>query len=62
VAQVRSVLARLIADEPVTAHLQADLHFAAGLINGWHRARAEKLSKKALSRWDKFKRAEPFWA
>jgi len=62
VAQVRSVLARLLAEEPAAAHIQADLCFTAGLINGWHRARAEKLSKKALSRWDKFKRAEPFWA
>jgi CHAD domain-containing protein len=62
VAQVRSVLARLIGEEPAAAHIQADLTFTAGLINGWHRARAEKLSKKALRRWDKFKRAEPFWA
>jgi CHAD domain-containing protein len=61
-AQVRAVLGRLVADEPVSAHIQADLCYTAGLINGWHRARAEKLSKKALSRWDKFKRAEPFWA
>jgi CHAD domain-containing protein len=62
VAQVRVVLACLIADEPVTVHLQADLCFAAGLINGWHRARAERLGKKTLRRWDKFKRMEPFWA
>jgi triphosphatase len=62
VAQVRAVLARLVAGEPTSAHVQADLCFTAGLINGWHRARAEKLGKKALSRWDKFKRLEPFWA
>jgi CHAD domain-containing protein len=62
VAQVRAVLARLLGDEPALAHVQADLCFTAGLINGWHRARAEKLIKKALSRWDKFKRQEPFWA
>jgi CHAD domain-containing protein len=62
VAQVRAVLARLVADEPASAHIQADLCFTAGLINGWHRARAERLIKKVLSRWDKFKRLEPFWA
>ncbi|HEY0281569.1 MAG TPA: CHAD domain-containing protein [Rhizomicrobium sp.] len=61
-AQVRSVLARLLADETLSAHIQADLYFTAGLINGWHRARAERLCKKALRRWDKFKRQEPFWA
>ena len=61
VAQVRSVLARLVADEATSAHVQADLCFTAGLINGWHRARAERLIKKALRRWDKFKRLEPFW-
>ena len=62
VAQVRAVLARLVADEPASAHGRADLVFTAGLINGWHRARAERMSKKVLSRWDKFKRQEPFWA
>ena len=62
VAQVRSVLARLLADETTSSHTQADLSFAAGLINGWHRARAERLSKKALKRWEKFRRQEPFWA
>ena len=49
-------------DPATTAHVQADLYFTAGLINGWHRARVERLSKKALRRWDKFKRLKPFWA
>ena len=62
VAQVRAVLARLLADEAISAHVQADLYFTAGLINGWHRARVERLSKRALRRWDKFKRLDPFWA
>ncbi|MGA7675674.1 MAG: CHAD domain-containing protein [Rhizomicrobium sp.] len=62
VGQVRAVLGRLVADQAVSAHVQADLYFTAGLINGWHRARAERLSKKALRRWEKFKRLEPFWA
>jgi CHAD domain-containing protein len=61
VAQVRTVLARLLTDEANSAHVQADLYFTAGLINGWHRARVERLSRKALRRWDKFKRLEPFW-
>lgn len=62
VAQVRSVLARLTADESTSPHMQADLCFAAGLINGWHRAGAERLGGKALRRWDKFKREKAFWA
>jgi len=62
VAQVRAVLGRLTADETLSPHAQADLCFAAGLVNGWHRARADRMSRKALKRWDKFKRRDPFWA
>lgn len=61
VAQVRAVLSRLTVDEGAPAHTQADLSFAAGLINGWHRARMERLQRKTLRRWEKFRRAEPFW-
>ena len=61
VAQVRAVLSRLTVDENAPAHTQADLSFAAGLINGWHRARMDRLQRKALRRWDRFKRTEPFW-
>ncbi len=62
VAQVRAVLGRLIADETISPHIQADLCFAAGLVNGWHKARADRMGQKALKRWEKFKRLDPFWA
>ena len=62
VAQVRAVLSRLIAEESTATHMQVDLFFAAGLVNGWHRARVERMNKKALKNWEKFKRLEPFWA
>jgi CHAD domain-containing protein len=62
VAQVRAVLSRLTAEESAATHVQADLFFAAGLVNGWHRARVERMNKKAMRNWEKFKRLEPFWA
>ena len=61
-AQVRAALSRLTADETTAPHVQADLCFAAGLVNGWHCARAERLGKKVLKRWDKVRRRQPFWA
>jgi CHAD domain-containing protein len=62
VAQVGAILSRLISDETTPPRTQADLCFSAGLVNGWHRARAASMGEKALKRWDRFKRAEPFWA
>ncbi|MDE2182288.1 MAG: CHAD domain-containing protein [Alphaproteobacteria bacterium] len=62
VAQVRAMLNRLTIDEAAPGHVQADLSFVAGLIDGWHQAHAERLSEKAIKRIDKFKRTEPFWA
>jgi CHAD domain-containing protein len=61
VAQVRATLSRLTADETTAPRAQADLYFAAGLINGWHRARAARMSRRALKRWDRFKHLTPFW-
>lgn len=60
--QVRSTLSLLTADEALSPRAQADLFFASGLINGWHCARALRLGKKALKRWDRFKHTEAFWA
>ena len=60
--QVRAILSQLTADGDIAPRAQADLFFASGLINGWHCARASRLGKSALKRWDKFKRARPFWA
>jgi CHAD domain-containing protein len=61
-AQVRAMLGRLMLEEAASASLQADLSYAAGLINGWHRADAGRLTQKMLKRWRRFKRTEPFWA
>ncbi len=61
VAQVRSVLGRLMMEETSSASLQAELSHAAGLIQGWHQARAERIAEKTLKRWKRFKHAEPFW-
>jgi CHAD domain-containing protein len=60
--QVRATLSQLTAAGAHGDGAQADLFFAAGHIDGWHSARAARLGKDALKDWDKFKRAEPFWA
>jgi CHAD domain-containing protein len=60
--QVRAALGHLLLEEAASASVQADLSFAAGLINGWHRASAGRLTQKALRRWRRFKHTEPFWA
>ena len=60
--QVRAILSLLTADGDIAPRAQADLFFASGMINGWHCARASRLGRSALKRWDKFKRARPFWA
>jgi triphosphatase len=60
--QVRATLSQLTSGDMPGPHMQADLFFASGLVNGWHCARAMRLGKSAIKDWDKFRRAEPFWA
>lgn len=60
VAQVRAMLGRLMMEE--SPSLQTELSHAAGVIQGWHQARAARVAKKALKRWERFKETEPFWA
>jgi len=60
--QVRATLAQLTADSTASPRAQADLYFASGHVNGWHSARAMRIGKSALKRWDKFRRLAPFWA
>jgi CHAD domain-containing protein len=60
-AQVRTVLGRLMMEEPASAPLQAELSHAAGLIQGWHQARADRVAGKILKQWKRFKHAEAFW-
>jgi CHAD domain-containing protein len=59
VAQVRVMMGRLMMEE--NASLQAELNHAAGLIQDWHQARATRVAKKTLKRWEHFKEVEPFW-
>ena len=61
-AQVRATLSQLTSGDMPSPSVQADLCFASGLINGWHCARAMRLGNSAIKDWDKFKRAQPFWA
>ena len=60
-AQVRAMLGHLMLEEAASASVQADLSYAAGLINGWHRAGAGRLTQKTRKRWRRFKHTEPFW-
>jgi triphosphatase len=61
-AQARAMLGRLMMEDVTTAREQADLGHAAGLIQGYHQAHADVVAKKAVKRWKRFKKAEPFWA
>ena len=61
IAHVRLTLSTLLEEEAPTRHAQGDLSFAAGQVQGWHRARAGKLERKSLRRWEGFKRRKPFW-
>jgi len=60
-AEVRAVLGHLTMEEAASAREHADVSFAVGLILGWHRARSERLAKKTLKHWQRFKRTEPYW-
>jgi len=60
VVVVHGTLTRLLQEDGARKP-NADLYFAAGLVNGWHNMRAARLGKKAVKRWDKFKRLDPFW-
>lgn len=62
IAHVRLTLSSLLEEEAPTRQAQGDLSFAAGQVQGWHRARASKLERKSLRRWDGFKRRKVFWS
>ena len=62
VAQVRSVVGRLLIGEAESASLQADLSHAAGLLQGFHQARSGAFVHKTYKRWKAFRATEPFWA
>ena len=61
VVTVRGTLTRITeADE--MQHRNADIRFAAGMINGWHGERAMRLGESAVEHWRKFKKMDPFWS
>ena len=55
-AHIRGTMAELV--PPQSA---GDLRQAAGLMQGWYRARRARLVKKALKRWGRLEAVEPFW-
>lgn len=59
IAHARSVINALA---PPGQKNSGALRFAAGTVQGWYRARQPRLVKKAMTRWTRLKKAEPFWA
>ncbi|MBV9330871.1 MAG: CHAD domain-containing protein, partial [Alphaproteobacteria bacterium] len=55
IASLRSTLARLAGGEGM-----AD-SFASGLLIGWHGLRSDRLKKRAIRRWRRFRKLKPFW-
>jgi CHAD domain-containing protein len=62
VAQVRGMVERLLADQTGRAAVQADLNHAAGLLQGFHQARADAIARTAHKQWKAFRETPPFWA
>ena len=58
IAHAHSVTAELA---PTALKNSGNLRFAAGMVQGWYRARRPRLVKKALRRWAKLKCAKSFW-
>jgi len=62
VAAARLTLARLIdADARAGDDISRDLHFAAGIVYGWHLDRATDRAKKSVKRWKKIDDTRPYW-
>ena len=61
VVTVRGTLTRITESEE-TQRWNADILFAAGMINGWHSERALRLGESAVDHWRKFKKMDPFWS
>lgn len=57
--QARTVLGRLMMEGE--AHEQPELSHAAGLIQGFHQARVQRVAEKAIKRWKKFRDSDVFW-
>lgn len=60
VVSVRSTLSRLTNEESGKG-LSPELCYAAGVLNGWHGARVDKLGRSAVRNWKKFGELDLFW-
>jgi CHAD domain-containing protein len=62
VEAARLTLARLIGhDAPAGHDISRDLHFAAGIVYGWHLDRATDGARKSVKRWKKIETSKPYW-
>jgi triphosphatase len=62
VEAARLTLAKLIGhDAPAGHDISRDLHFAAGIVYGWHLDRATDGARKSLKRWKKIDSTKPYW-
>jgi CHAD domain-containing protein len=61
VAVAHGTLARLSGPREGTRGNQSALSFAAGMVYGWHRDRADHVWHKAKKRWKHLEGSEPFW-
>jgi CHAD domain-containing protein len=62
VEAARLTLAKLIGhDAPAGHDISRDLHFAAGIVYGWHLDRATDGARKSIKRWKKIEGTKPYW-
>lgn len=62
VEAARLTLARLIEHDAAASHdISRDLHFAAGIVYGWHLDRAMDGAGKSVKRWKKIDGTQPYW-
>jgi CHAD domain-containing protein len=61
VAEVRGVVGHLLLEEAQSAGVQADLSYAAGLLQGFHQARSETIARIAHKQWKAFRQTPAFW-
>jgi triphosphatase len=62
VAAARLTLAQLIeVDARAGDDISRDLHFAAGIVYGWHLDRATDRARKSVKRWKKIDDTKPYW-
>jgi triphosphatase len=61
VTAAREILKALSSDSEISQDEKAQINYAAGLVLGWHSARAKRMTKQILKCWDEFAEIKPFW-